>query len=290
MRRFSLLLIGLLLHPATQLLADQDNLLAHRLFQAGEYAQASEIFTDPAWKGVALYRSEQWWRAAEAFIRASDPVSAFNLGNCYVQLGYHELALEAYQHALSMDPSLEDASHNAELMRQLLAKAQDQQQGGRQPSGEEIGRLDTRDDRQERGIGETGEEQSKAGDSAPEGQPEEPGDLSMNERSQARAGQGAQASEQERPSAQDDGSGALDGEASDAQPASRPSGGSEPDSPTSESQAAGRRTELEKEQATTQWLNRIEHDASLYLQRRIRLEQRRRHAAGQSAPEGGSSW
>ena len=57
-----------------------DNILAHRLFEEGNYVQAGEIFTDPAWKGVALYRSSQWWRAAEAFVRANDAVSAYNLG------------------------------------------------------------------------------------------------------------------------------------------------------------------------------------------------------------------
>lgn len=281
----------LLLCPATPLLAAEDNLLAHRLFEAGDYARAGEIFTDPAWKGIALYRSEQWWRAAEAFIRANDAVSAFNLGNCYVKLSYFELALDAYQQALSMDPSLEDAAFNAELMRQLLAVEDEQdRQGGRQPSGDEIERLDTRDDRRERGSGEGGEEQSETGDSDPTQQSDEPGEQSMNESEDAHAGEGAQASEQETPASDENGSGALNGEASDEEAANRASGGSELDTPSADSQAAGLRTALETEQATTQWLNRINHDASLYLQRRIRLEQRRRQAAGQAAPEGGSSW
>lgn len=289
--RRNLLIVCLLLHPSSSLWADGDNLLAYRLFEAGDFARASEIFTDPAWKGIALYRSEQWWRAAEAFIRASDPVSAFNLGNCYVQLGYFELALEAYQQALAMDPLMDDATHNADLMRQLLAEDEDQnQQGGRQPSGDEIERLDTQNDRPERGSGEGGEEQSETGDSAPTEQSDEPGEQSMNASEDAQAGEGTQAGQQERPDSGENGSGALKGESRDEELGNRPSGGSELDTPAEDSQAAGLRTRLETEQATTQWLNQINHDASLYLQRRIRLEQQRRHAAGQSAPEGGSSW
>lgn len=281
----------LFLCPTSFLMAAEDNLLAHRLFEAGEYAQAGEIFTDPAWKGIALYRSEQWWRAAEAFIRANDATSAFNLGNCYVQLSYFELALDAYQRALSMDPTLEDAAHNADLMRQLLALKEDRdEQGGRQPSGEEIERLDTEDEQAERGSGEGSEEQGETGDAASAPQSEEQGTQSMNESEEAQAGEGAQASEQETPANNEAGSGALTGEASDEEAANRPSGGSELDTPSEDSQAAGMRTTLETEQATEQWLNRINHDASLYLQRRIRLEQRRRQAAGQAAPEGGSSW
>ena len=46
-----------------------DNAVAYRLFEQKRYAEAAELFTDPAWKGVAMYRSDQYWRAAEAFVR-----------------------------------------------------------------------------------------------------------------------------------------------------------------------------------------------------------------------------
>ncbi len=68
-------------------MAADDNLLAHRLFEAGDFVRAAEIFTDPAWKGVALYRSDQWWRAAEAFVRANDPVVGFQSGKLLRQAG-----------------------------------------------------------------------------------------------------------------------------------------------------------------------------------------------------------
>lgn len=272
-------------------MAADDNLLAHRLFEAGDFVRAGELFTDPAWKGVALYRSDQWWRAAEAFIRANDPVSAFNLGNCYVKLGYFELALDAYQQALSMDSSLQDAAFNANLMRQLLAEDDEQKrQGGRQPSGEEIERLQSQKKKRDSGNGEGGDEQSEADDSPPSNRSEEQGRQSMNSTDEAQAGEGSQASEQEEHPAGMEGSGAVSGETTDDNPANRPSGGSESEDATGDSQAAGIRTTLETEQATTQWLNRINHDAGLFLQRRIKLEQQRRLAAGQSAPEGGSSW
>lgn len=286
------LLACVLLGSSWQATANEaDNLLAHRLFQSGDYVRAAEIFTDPAWKGAALYRSDQWWRAAEAFIRANDAVSAYNLGNCYVKLGYFELALDAYLRALSMDANLQDAAFNAELMRQLLASnAEQKQQGGRQPSGEEIDRLESDDGSHERGSGQGGEEQSDTGDSAPSEQSGQAGQQSQAPDDHAQAGEGSQASRQTSPGAEANGSGALSGEASDDQPDSQPSGGSETDTPAEASQAAGQRTQLETEQATLQWLNRINHDANAFLQQRIKLELRRRQASGQTAPEGGSSW
>lgn len=268
-----------------------DNVLAHRLFSQGKYAQAGEIFTDPAWKGVALYRSSQWWRAAEAFVRANDAVSAYNLGNCYVKLGYYALALDAYLQALSIDPSLDDASHNADVMRQLLASEDDKQQrGGRDPEGDEIEKLDTDAKPDEQGEGQGGNEQSDIKET-PTGGSDDPGNQMMGPQSDAQSGQGGDASQQQRPNDENqDGGGAVQGETSDTSIANRPSGGSETDTPADESQAAGLRASLEAEQATAQWLNRISHDSQLYLQRRIKLELKRRRAAGQSAPDGGSSW
>jgi Ca-activated chloride channel family protein len=269
-----------------------DNILAHRLFEEGNYVQAGEIFTDPAWKGVALYRSSQWWRAAEAFVRANDAVSAYNLGNCYVKLGYYALALDAYLNALAMDASLLDASHNAELMRQLLSEEDDEksQRGGRNPQGDEIEKLETNKSPEEEGNGQGGNEQTNIKEPT-SGKSEDPGTEAMGPQEDAETGKGGEASKQKQPKSQDqDGSGAIDGETDDNEAANRPSGGSESDTPTEESQAAGIRASLESEQATTQWLNRIQHDSQLFLQRRIKLELKRRSTAGQSAPEGGSSW
>ncbi len=282
-------LAGALIMTSTATPSD-DNLLAHRLFEQGDYARAGEIFTDPAWKGVALYRSSQWWRAAEAFVRANDPVSVYNLGNSYVKLGYYALALDAYLQALSMDPELDNARHNADIMRKLLAEEDEQQQrGGRQPTGDEIEQLDSEEKPDEQGKGQGGQEQSDVSET-PTGESEDAGEQTMGTQADAVAGEGGEASREENASEEQDGSGAVNGETSDQEPASRPSGGSETDEPTTDSQAAGLRSSLENEQATTQWLNQINHDSQLYLQRRIKLEQKRRRAAGQTAPEGGSSW
>lgn len=292
--RISTLTLCLLCYvvPVTHVEAADDNLLAYRLFNEGRYAQAAEIFSDPAWKGLALYRSSQWWRAAEAFVRANDALSAYNLGNTYVQLGYYALALEAYQQALALDSSLEDAQHNADIMRKLLAEdEQERQRSGRQSSGTEIERLDS-DEADDGGQGEGGEEQTQKGDNAP-GESSDDGTQPIGKEQQAQAGLGGEASDNnQRPDDPNgEGSGAIDGKAADEdQPDGRPSGGSETDEPREEAAAAGVRTELETEQATTQWLNRIQHNPQLFLQRRLKLEQQRRRAAGQSPPQGGSTW
>ena len=276
--------------------AADDNLLAYSLYQQGEYAKAGEIFTDPAWKGMALYRSSQWWRAAEAFVRADDPLSAYNLGNCYVKLGYYALALDAYQRALALDPTLDDARHNADIMRKILSsEQQEQQRGGRQPSGEEIERVESDSPDAESGQiddSDAGDQDGDEGERAP-GESEGAGEQTPAARDQAMAGDGGEAADNnDSPEYQQgEGGGAVEGQVmqEDAE-IGRPSGGAETDEPLTDSESAGIRTTLETEQATTQWLNRIQHDPALYLQRRLKLEQRRRRAAGQSPPQGGSTW
>lgn len=258
----------------------------------GNFAQAAEIFTDPAWKGLALYRSSQWWRAAEAFIRANDAVSAYNLGNCYVQLGYYALALEAYQQALSIDPLLENAEHNAEIMRKILTSdEEDEQRSGRESSANEIERLDS-ENPDDASQGEGGEQQSEKGENTP-GESSDDGTESIGNEQDAQAGLGGETSEDnKRPDdPQGEGSGAIDGQAAEPdQQTGKPSGGSETTEPLTASAAAGVRSTLETEQATTQWLNQIQHNPKEFLQRRLKLEQQRRRAAGQSAPQGGSTW
>lgn len=285
--------ISVWLATTPQAHAADNNLLAYRLFEQGDYARAAEIFSDPAWKGLALYHSSQWWRAAEAFIRANDAVSAYNLGNCYVQMGYYALALEAYQRALSLDPSLDDANHNADIMRALLTNSdEEQQRAGGRASGDEIERIDADNPDEAGSKGDGGEEQKNQGDNAP-GQSTDDGEQSTGPDGQAQTGKGGEASEnaQQPDNPDGEGSGAIDGQPAEENPENgRPSGGSETDAPNALAAAAGTRTVLETEQATTQWLNRIEHDSQLFLQRRLKLEQRRRRAAGQSPPQGGSTW
>lgn len=58
---------------------------------------AAHAFTDPAWQGVALYRSGDFEAAAAAFDAAG---AEYNLGNAEVQRESYAAALEAYDVAI----------------------------------------------------------------------------------------------------------------------------------------------------------------------------------------------
>ena len=268
-----------------------DNLIAHRLFQQEDYAEAAEIYTDPAWKGVALYESSQWWRAAEAFVRADDHKSMHNLGNTYVKMGYYALALEAYQMALSKQPDFEDSIVNAELMRQLLSLEQDESgQSALQREGEEIDRVESDGQELPGGSSEEGSDKPQEREDNGEDRAGNTDDRAAAPEAKA-AGDSSEAGSDK--TLEDDGSpegGATKGTESETIDENNASTGAEGKDTSSDAQAASIRANLESAQANEQWLNQINHDAKKYLRKKIELEIARRKASGESAPDGGSPW
>ncbi|KMK65185.1 tetratricopeptide repeat protein [Puniceibacterium sp. IMCC21224] len=67
--------------------------LGRVLLSAGQPGLAAQVFRDPGWRGVALYRSGDMSGAAESF---RDARMMLNLGNAQVYQGDYAAALEAY--------------------------------------------------------------------------------------------------------------------------------------------------------------------------------------------------
>jgi len=272
--------------------ANDNDILGHELYSRKDYSSAAEVFDDPLWKGIALYRSEQWWRAAEAFVRGNDARSFHNLGNTYVKMGYYALALEAYQQALQKQPDFVEAAANAKIMRELIALKRDSESGQGLLQPESLGELEQAPNDSDTGDGGSPEGGENAEDTGTERQK---GDSSgqqtgTNRATEAESGPAAHSDETGDKKPGEQGSTSIAGIESDKAGEHNAAGNSDSTSARGEARSAGKRTELEAEQATEQWLNRITHNPILYLQRHIQLETRRRRASGQQAPEGGNGW
>ncbi|MFZ5963718.1 hypothetical protein ACOXXX_12250 [Thalassococcus sp. BH17M4-6] len=90
--------------------------LGRALLGAGLPRLASPFLSDPAWRGVALYRAGDW-TGAEAAFRAAGQM--FNAGNARAHKRDYAAALEAYDMArLSGDPA---ASANFDLLSAYYA-------------------------------------------------------------------------------------------------------------------------------------------------------------------------
>lgn len=277
--RFAVLLIAALVlcQPAQA----NDNHLAYRLLRDGKPAQAAELFSDPAWKGVALYRAEQWWRAAQAFVRANNADALYNLGNVYVRLGYHALALESYLATLQMEPGHADAQFNANLVRQFLAKRETQKgQAGVTPRAREIDRLKKETERKEGTRSESGNDPGN--ENARADNTESNQDRQRQQQDEQAGGDGGNRNGSDQRLQADAPINNVQGRSSDRamQNDNHTAGGSRNMRDAKADPTAGKRVRLEQAQATEQWLNGIQDNPAAFLKRRIAQEMARRRAAG----------
>jgi Ca-activated chloride channel family protein len=88
---------------------------AFRLFEAEDYEAAGEEFSDPMWRGVALYRQGEFEQAAGVFAGFDTPEAALNQGNALVFMGKYDEAVARYDRALELRPDWEPAVINREI-------------------------------------------------------------------------------------------------------------------------------------------------------------------------------
>lgn len=129
--------------------------------------QAAELFDQSGWRAAAHYQAGNYDKALENLERAGDARSLYNKGNALARLGRLEDAVSAYDHALTLNPSDEDARHNKALVEDLLKQqSQQQQQDGQQGDSEDGEQDDSQPSQQqdsqagdESGSGEESESQ-----------------------------------------------------------------------------------------------------------------------------------
>ncbi|WP_298854016.1 tetratricopeptide repeat protein [uncultured Ruegeria sp.] len=85
----------------------------------GLYPLAANLFSDPNWHGIALYRSGDFDKAAEAFKSAGNN---YNLGNAEARNGKLAAALEAYDQAIGKGNP--DAQANFDVLAAFYAGQQ----------------------------------------------------------------------------------------------------------------------------------------------------------------------
>ena len=84
------------------------------------FQRAAELFVDPAWKGVAAYRSGQYELSASSFGRIPTAQGFFNRGNALMKGRDYRQAVTAYEQAVAEDPSWQEATENLRLARYVV--------------------------------------------------------------------------------------------------------------------------------------------------------------------------
>jgi Ca-activated chloride channel family protein len=86
-----------------------------RLFEKGDYLEASKTFRDPIWQGVSYFRAGDFKAAAATFARSDSAEGHFNQGNSQIMLGAYDAAVKSYDRALEKRPGWKEAMENRNL-------------------------------------------------------------------------------------------------------------------------------------------------------------------------------
>jgi Ca-activated chloride channel family protein len=223
--------------------------------QEGNAADAAALFEDPAWRAVASYQAGDFGGSAAGFAAGEDQDSLYNRGNALARLGEFQSAIDAYEQALKMNPDMQDAAYNRDLVKELLQQQQDSkgdQQGGQQSENEGGGAQQSESDSEsqqqskESSAGEAGSE-SKDGESSVRDEDMSQEDLEAMQKELERAAQQAEQNEGEAESKQS----------------------------MSQAEAEQMRRMQEQQQAMEQWLRRIPNDPGGLLRRKFQYQYQR---------------
>ena len=260
----AVLLAGLILPPQPAraapswwLTPDQAGAAA---FERGDFEAAREDFADPAWRGAADYRAGNYESAVGTLEALDNPQAHYNRGNALARSGRYQEAIEAYEAALDAEPGLEDAAHNKALIEELLENMEPppEQQGEGQAEDEQQGQPEQ--DEQSEGEGSGQSQQSDAAESESQDGAAGAGET-PEQREEAESGESqAQDAEQEQTE-----------QAASAEERPAESGD---DSVTAQ---AGSESEVERAQATEQWLRQIPDDPAGLLRRKFQYQYKQRY-------------
>jgi Ca-activated chloride channel family protein len=215
-RRGWLLLLPLLLLPllpgraeagSWQDLWQRRDQQAAQALREGRARQAQALARDPALRGAAAYRADDYDAAIDA-LRPLDTADAqYNLGNALARAGRYQDALAAYDRALALDPRSADAAANRKAVEDWLRRQPPQQN-------------DSSDAQNQDG----GKSKPKQGQGDPQSKKDSQGNRQGEQQDGRQDSQGQQGQGQQRPDAQggQDQQGQREGSQQQQQGASRP--------------------------------------------------------------------
>lgn len=162
-----LALVAVLPQPSHAALFKNQGQEAYQQYQAKDYAEAANQFSDPNWQAAALYRAGHYQDAAALWQDQPGAQARYNQGNALAKAGDTQGAIGAYQEALAEQPDFADARFNLDLLNQQ----QDQQQQGQGDQGDESSGQKEQDQK----PGDQGQQPGDQSD-ADKGKPQDQGD------------------------------------------------------------------------------------------------------------------
>ncbi len=94
----------------------------YQALKQNNWQQAVSDFNSPEWQALAYYRMGNYKKALELFSKAKNATAVYNSGNALALLGRYPDAIAAYDEALALDASFDDAHFNRDVLVHLLNK------------------------------------------------------------------------------------------------------------------------------------------------------------------------
>ena len=231
----------------------------------GDAAAAQSLFKNPEWRGSAAYKAGDYETAINQFVDFDDADSHYNRGNALAHSGDLDAAIEAYDQALALNPEMEDAQANKELLEQL--KQQQQQDS------------DSSDDSEDSDSEQSQDQDSQSQDSQSqdsESQDQQSQDQQQSDSQESEATQG-ETEQPEEPKSEEERQREQEEQQRQEQKAQEPA--KEPaKEPTEEPIKEPELSEAEKQaqKELEQWLRRVPDDPGGLLREKFRYQSRQR--------------
>ncbi len=263
---------------------------AAKAFANEEFDKAAQLTKDPEWQAAAQYRAGNFKEAATALKSLSSSQALYNRGNALAHSGELEKAIAAYDQALQIDPDLEDARFNRELVEKLLQQQEQQQQKESQNEDSEKENQDKEDQKNQKSEQNPKDQQKseQSQDSSTQQDQNDKQQSSQNEQSPESQKQDSQSQNQEQQEPEKTHEEA--GKPEDSPEKAETKGAEKEEKKQQDAVAAGEESDEKpmdaRQQALEQWLRRVPDDPQGLLQKKFLYQYRDR----QNRSQGHKDW
>ena len=141
-----------------------DDQQGYKALQQGDTETAQGLFENPQWQASAAYKNQDYKTAMEHYSQGESADDNYNLGNALARAGDLDGAIKAYDQALTIEPDMDDAIANRQLVEQLKQQQQNQDQKGDPQEQDQDGESQGQNQQQSQSQQQSQDEQQQSQD------------------------------------------------------------------------------------------------------------------------------